>query len=69
MKWIAAGWILISLLGCSRSDDVRESVAVPKAAAESSAPVGNAQASAATASEVPNSASPDDGKLGGGIQH
>jgi len=65
MNWLAAASILVALLGCTRSDDVRESVAVPKAAAESR---GSAPANAGTVSEVPNSVNPEDARLGGGIQ-
>lgn len=65
MKWLATASILVALLGCTRSDDVRESVAAPKAAAESS---GRPPMSAGTVSEVPNSVNPDDAQLGGGIQ-
>jgi hypothetical protein len=65
MKWLAAASILVALWGCTRSDDVRESVAVQKA----STPASSAPMSVGTVSEVPNSVNPDDAQLGGGIQH
>ena len=65
MKGIAAAAFLVALTACSKTDEVRDSVGAPKTASvDGSAPV-----NAATPSEVPNSASPDDVQVGGGIRH
>jgi hypothetical protein len=65
MKGLAAAAFLVALTACSKTDEVRDSVAAPKAApAASGVPM-----SAGTPSEVPNSASPDDVQVGGGIRH
>jgi hypothetical protein len=66
MKGLAAAAFLVALTACSKTDEVRDSVAAPKSATPvaSSAPM-----NAGSPSEVPNSASPDDVQVGGGIRH
>jgi hypothetical protein len=64
MRRLAAVAFFVALTACSKTDEVRDSVAAPKSAVP-----GGAQVSSATPSEVPNSATPDDVQLGGGIRH
>ncbi|HLX46449.1 MAG TPA: hypothetical protein VKR43_23540 [Bryobacteraceae bacterium] len=66
MKGLAAVAFLVALAACSKTDEVRDSAA-PKPA-----PVANTSSTEmtpGTPSEVPNSASPDDVQVGGGIRH
>jgi len=62
---VVAVLVLCTLAACTKSDELRDSVAGAKATpAAPTAPLGPA-----TASEVPNSVTPDDIQLGGGIRH
>jgi hypothetical protein len=66
MRGLAAAAILIGLVACSKSDELRDSVTAQKPASAG----GSASPSvSALPSEVPNSASPDDVQVGGGIKH
>jgi hypothetical protein len=65
MKALVTAAMLISLVACSKSDEIRDSVAGPKG----SPVTGNTPPGVATASEVPNSVAPEDSQLGGGIRH
>jgi hypothetical protein len=67
MKELVVAAMVVTLGACSKSDDVRDSVATPKAAA--AATKSSATLEAGVASELPNSVEPGDSPLGGGIKH
>lgn len=66
MKELVVAAMVVTLGACSKSDDVRDSVAKPKAAAATKS---SATLEAGLASELPNSVEPGDSPLGGGIKH
>jgi hypothetical protein len=66
MRELAVAAMLVALAACTKSDDIRESVAVPKTA---SAPAPATGGNEGAPSDLPNSVDPSDNALGGGIKH